>query len=371
MTPQNVHARNPNKMMSLQPALVAKPHKKFQSTLAMSSISLEDFDKGGADPLASMEALNAVVPRKEITKLIKQSSDAEGIKQSLWHVGCMSLCAAVTMIAQSLAIAPLWWAGMLGMAFVASFFFMPLHETVHRSAFKTRMLNDICMHIAGFVCLRPALHYFYYHWAHHKFTGDKERDSELQPSLIDMDVNTLPGYLAYMSGVPFWLDAVSTTVKHALGQCPEPYLASEKVQREVREEARAYLALYLGLLAGGLMVPALGSALLTFWVLPSLLGQPMLRFYLFGEHRGCQSDPHNILCNTRSMTTNWLYRKMAWQMPYHVEHHAWPYVPFHKLEDANRLIQEGGGVPRDGCAPTGEMGYVRLNLAFIKQLVAK
>lgn len=33
------------------------------------------------------------------------------------------------------------------------------------------MLNDICMHIAGFVCLRPALHYFYYHWAHHKFTG--------------------------------------------------------------------------------------------------------------------------------------------------------------------------------------------------------
>eukprot|EP00961_Rhodomonas_salina_P154366 2079365-Rhodomonas_salina.1 len=36
------------------------------------------------------------------------------------------------------------------------------------------------------------------------------------------------GYLAYMSGVPFWLDAVSTTVKHALGQCPEPYLASEK-----------------------------------------------------------------------------------------------------------------------------------------------
>lgn len=87
MTPQNVHARNPNKMMSLQPALVAKPHKKFQSTLAMSSISLEDFDKGGADPLASMEALNAVVPRKEITKLIKQSSDAEGIKQ----VCCASL----------------------------------------------------------------------------------------------------------------------------------------------------------------------------------------------------------------------------------------------------------------------------------------
>jgi len=37
--------------------------------------------------------------------------------------------------------------------------------------------------------------------------------------------------------------------------------------------------------------------------------------------RGCQEST-NILENTRTMETNWLIRQMAWQMPYHLEHHG-------------------------------------------------
>jgi len=189
---------------------------------------------------------------------------------------------------------------MVGMGFVASFNFMALHETIHRSAFKTRVFNDIGMQVAGFLTLRPAFHYFYYHWQHHKYTGDPERDSELQPSLLDMDVSTVPGYVAYISGIPFWFDAISTTIKHALGMTEDkPYINTPKAKSQVVWEARAYLVLYASLLIGGLSLAPLGSWLLTFWVLPALIGQPFLRFYLFGEHRGCQ-ETTNVLQNTRT-----------------------------------------------------------------------
>jgi fatty acid desaturase len=31
-------------------------------------------------------------------------------------------------------------------------------------------------------------------------------------------------------------------------------------------------------------------------------------------------------------------RALAWNMPYHAEHHAYPAVPFHRLPEVNRAI---------------------------------
>jgi hypothetical protein len=56
---------------------------------------------------------------------------------------------------QAMAFAPLSALSMIGMAFVMSFNFMALHETVHRSAFKSRMWNDVFMHVSGLLTMRP------------------------------------------------------------------------------------------------------------------------------------------------------------------------------------------------------------------------
>ena len=163
------------------------------------------------------------------------------VLQVLWQAGCYAVCAAAFAASSAMHLVPLTALAMVSMAFVMSFNFMALHETVHRSAFKSRVWNDVFMHVAGLLTLRPALHYFYYHWAHHKFTGNPEMDSELIPSALDMDVNTWTGYVLYISGLPFWFDAITSTIKHALGICPEHYLAGEKARREVTTEARLYL----------------------------------------------------------------------------------------------------------------------------------
>lgn len=56
-----------------------------------SAPSLEGFDQGGAEPVASVATLDSLVPRTKITELVKQTSDAEGAKQVMFP--SRSLCA--------------------------------------------------------------------------------------------------------------------------------------------------------------------------------------------------------------------------------------------------------------------------------------
>ena len=53
--------------------------------------------------------------------------------------------------------------------------------------------------------------------------------------------------------------------------------------------------------------------LLYVWIVPALLGQPFLRLYLLAEHGRCPLVA-NMLENTRTTLTNWLVRKLAWNM---------------------------------------------------------
>ena len=75
------------------------------------------------------------------------------------------------------------------------------------------------------------------------------------------------------------------------------------------------------------------------WLVPVALGFPFLRLYLLAEHGRCPAVA-NMFDNTRTTYTNLLVRFLAWNMPYHVEHHVLPQVPFHLLPRFNQRIRE-------------------------------
>ena len=101
-------------------------------------------------------------------------------------------------------------------------------------------------------------------------------------------------------------------------------------------EARILLAFY-GVLAA--VSVAAGSWLAVgFWLVPVLIGQPFLRLYLLAEHTECPLEP-DMLRNSRTTRSNALVRWLAWNMPYHAEHHAFPAIPFHALPAAHRLVR--------------------------------
>jgi fatty acid desaturase len=250
-----------------------------------------------------------------------------------------------------------------------SFLFMPLHECVHMTAFSSNWMNRMLAFIVGLASIRPPVHYKLYHFAHHRFTGNKEKDPELSDSLLDPDIKTIFGYLFYLSSIPFWLSRPTTVVRHAFGQISpigEYFIATSKQKQEIISEARLFCFIYAMM---GVVSYITGSyAVLVYWVIPTVIGQPFLRFYLLAEHTGCQLG-NNMMTNTRTTATYTFYSKLAWNMPFHSEHHAWPSVPFHRLPTVNQLISDKVNTQDAvGCNPTGKGGYFGVHIGFVRQI---
>jgi fatty acid desaturase len=77
--------------------------------------------------------------------------------------------------------------------------------------------------------------------------------------------------------------------------------------------------------------------LLTYWLLPLLMAQPVMRFIRMTEHVGCPhvTDP---TLNTRTTRVAWVWQFLAWNMNFHGEHHLAPSVPFHALPALHQLL---------------------------------
>jgi len=323
-----------------------------------------------------------------VNKFMNRRSDAEGLKQFAFHVSFI-LLAQYLVHCTSSAFWAVNVAAKVFAGYTISSLFQGMHECVHHTAFKSPAANDFVANLFGFFCFRPPLHYRYYHWPHHRFTGDRNKDPELQNTFIDLDVSkSLVNYIAFLSGIPFWIDRATAFCRHSAVfvvdnvlsikmskrmrslLLPEYYLQRRRCRRGVALEAVVFLSVYF------VVAMSVDSGLLwAHWICPSLIGQVFLRIYLVAEHMECASG-HNMFSNTRSTTTNWIHCKLAWNMPYHLEHHAFPYVPFFLLPEIHDLVVEhcGGNeafFERSGCAPNGQNGYLSIHKKLINELLPK
>ncbi len=215
---------------------------------------------------------------------------------------------------------------------VLIFLFAPLHETIHRTAFRNRWLNDAVAFLCGLVVLLPPEYFRAFHFAHHRYTQDPARDPELtrggRPT-------TRTAFLLYLTGLPFWAFQARLLLQHAWGRVEAPYLTAAMAPRVIRE-ARLVLAIYASL--AGVSLASGSSLLLVLWVGPALLGQPWLRAFLAAEHMLCPLVPE-MAANTRTTLASRLVRYFGWNMSFHAEHHLAPALPFHALPAAHALLR--------------------------------
>ena len=267
-----------------------------------------------------MDGLVAAPLSREDLRDLCRRSDAAGARQLFGHAAFI----AATAIAVAVSGGS-WWLmpAMVLHGIALVFLFAPLHETIHRTAFKTRRANLVVAWVCGLVLAIPPTDFRAFHWAHHRHTQDPGRD----PELATPKPATLAQYLVQLSGLPFWRDRALALLRQASGHPSMPYLPA-KEHRKVVFEARAFLLFY-GCVAAVAVLTA--SALpLVYWLGPVLLAQPALRAFLLAEHTGCPEVPE-MTRNTRTTPTTRLVRLLGWNMPYHVEHHLHPSVPFHAL----------------------------------------
>lgn len=274
-------------------------------------------------------------------------SNAAGLVQLGAHWGAILILGSLIA-----AKVPFWPLLMLPQGILIVFLFTLLHETVHRTAFETQWLNDVVARVCGLALALPADWFRYFHFAHHRYTQDPDND----PELASPKPETLRQYLVHVSGIPIWWGHLKTLYANAFGDIQHSYVPP-KGRPKVRAEARAMIAFYavVILVAGYFRL----TVLLHVWIIPALLGQPFLRLYLLAEHGRCPFVA-NMLENTRTTLTNWAVRKLAWNMPFHAEHHAYPGVPFHQLPRFHALIERHLRVV--------EPGYVSFHEKYIETL---
>lgn len=286
----------------------------------------------------------------ETRAALAERSDRAGLAHLAVHAGAILALGALLA-----ARVPLWWTLVPVQGVLIAFLFTLQHECTHRTPFASRGLNEWTGRVAGFLIFQPFEWFRWFHLAHHRHTHDPERDPELQGG---GKPETRGAWLLHVSGWPYWAGHARTFAGALQGRLDAGYLPRGARPRIVRE-ARVMLGLYAAALAFTLLA---SPVLVRVWLLPVLVGMPALRLYVLAEHGRC---PHaaDLFESTRTTITNALVRRLAWNMPFHAEHHGLPDVPFHRLPELHALA-----APHLGTVEPG--GYARFNADYVASLRA-
>mgnify|MGYP000020490585 CR=1 FL=1 len=259
------------------------------------------------------------------------TSNGRGAIHLAGHLGLLAITSTLILMQ-----VPLWQLLLLPQGILLIFLFAPLHETVHRTAFRSKWCNDGAAFFCGWLLVLPPVWFRYFHLAHHRYTNIADKD----PELATEKPQNWAKYIVYMSGIPIWFSRIQDLLRHSTGRDMGEFVP-RKAQDHVGLEARWFLALYV------IAFAAAGEQLLLIWVYPALIGQPFLRAFLLAEHWKCPNVP-DMMANARTTFTTSAMRKLTWNMCYHAEHHAQKAIPFHKLPDFHSHTAPHLKVTQDG-----------------------
>lgn len=179
---------------------------------------------------------------------LQARSDAAGLFHLAGHGGAVMAVGALILFDAPFRSALIAVQGVL-----VIFLFTTLHETIHRTAFKSPRLNAAVAAVCGLLVLVPPLWFRYFHFAHHRFTNDAKND----PELLTAKPGNRIQYLFYLTGLAAWWSQGRALVVNALGGNSDRFVPA-KGKRLVAIEARRYLAAYGVLAVGSMALPSIG-----------------------------------------------------------------------------------------------------------------
>lgn len=227
------------------------------------------------------------------------------------------------------------------------------HETAHGTAFKTRWLNEMVLWLTSLLYVEEPLHRRYTHTNHHTYTWHVGMDSQMP---FDTPM-TFGGWLMEITGLSLARFHSQVIIELALRKYTgmQRKVIPEAELPHLTRNARIFLAIYAAipvLAAFGIFWP------LWFFVIPRLLGAPVMLLFTLIQHVEMLENSPSIVESTRSFRTNWLGRFLYMDMNNHVEHHLYPQIPFYSLRGLNRAVQDQ--------LPAPDPGFWRTNLEVLE-----
>lgn len=301
-------------------------------------------------------ASSGVFLDRKLTRQLTRRSDRPGL---IW-LGQWSLLLLASGYLLYLAEGSAWYIPMLivyGSAISVPAYALS-HECAHGTAFRTRWINEVLFWISSIIFYEEPYYRRYAHASHHTYTWQKGIDAQM-PFETPM---TFRGWLLETSGIGYFVWITRIMIANAQGKFTDQVksFTPESELPKLKWGARGMLATY-GLITLAILSGA--DFLLWYFLLPRILGNPLLYLYTLIQHVDMEEDQPDLRKSTRSFKTNAFNRFLYMNMNYHVEHHMYPTVPFHALPALNQAVKDQ--------LPEPDPGFFLTNYRVLKAIIAR
>ena len=215
------------------------------------------------------------------------------------------------------------------------------HETGHRTAFKSKILNDVFYFIASFMDNFEPIRWRHSHFHHHSYTIFNDPvDFEIA---VKKPVDLLFFFSMYTPFAGFFYLHKSLhweTLKHAFGVTTEVMKTCipEKDRAKCRWSARSHVLIWAITIIISIVYQSWLPLL--FIVLPNFYGKTLILLFGLTQHTGLQEDIKDHRYSTRTVKLNPIFSFLYWQMEYHIEHHMFPNVPSYNLPKLHEMVKD-------------------------------
>ena len=215
------------------------------------------------------------------------------------------------------------------------------HETGHRTAFKSRLLNDIFYQIGSFMTNFEPTRWRWSHFHHHSHTLSTHDpyDYEIQVTKPTDLLFVLAFVMPF--GKLFFQHRLQQleTLKHALGITTDVMkdCIPEKERSKCRLIARIHVVIWILTIFTAIIYQSWLPIL--YILLPAHYGNTLFEIFAITQHAGLLNNSKDHRLSTRDVYLNPIFSFLYWHMEYHIEHHMFPLVPSYNLPKLHMLVK--------------------------------
>ncbi len=278
---------------------------------------------------------------KEILKELSKKSDLKGIQHISVFFGLLIITGTLAFITWGT-----WWSVFWFLVYGNIYSFSnPLwHETGHKTAFKSKYLNETFYYVSSFMSNFEPIRWRYTHFVHHGNTYSTENpfDHEIEygNNLRETPKRLLINIIPFLDLFFFKKHISFEIIQHAFGIKTKVMQDSipESAQSKAIFNSRIYLFIWLSIILWSIL--ALSWLPILYFLLPQFYGKTLHKLVAFTQHAGLARNVKDHRLTSREMYLNPVLSFLYWKMEYHLTHHMFPTVPSYNLDKLHIHIKD-------------------------------
>ena len=216
------------------------------------------------------------------------------------------------------------------------------HECGHRTAFRSKKLNNFFYYIASFMNNFEPIRWRWSHALHHSYTASIDpHDFEVEGSIFSRP-RLITFIIRFIPGIGFFEiqnSLYKEIIQHAFAI--DTRVMKECIPKEKKDIcvliSRIFVFLWILIIVISIF---LNSLLPIFLFLVPKFFSSLNAVWGLTQHMGLKEDVKDHRYSTRSVRLNPIFSFIYWKMEYHIEHHMFPMVPSYNLPKLHEIIKD-------------------------------